>query len=124
MSENSFRSIESAALTGVETTPPLPARTVSHPPHNGVERSPGLFDISDASSRVVVVCNRKPPSVLKELGARHGAAGTLKSYVNLRLQRLNPTPTVTLHLFNLCNVTVGVGFRRCNLRLTYDFSVL
>ena len=72
MSENSFRSIESAALTGVETTPPLPARTVSHPPDNGAERSPGLFDISDARSRVVV-CNRKPPSVLKELGARHGA---------------------------------------------------
>jgi hypothetical protein len=38
-----------------------------------VERSPGIFDIPEASPKVVVVCNRKPPSVLKELGARHGA---------------------------------------------------
>ncbi len=73
MSENSFKSSENIDLAGVEATPPLPTRSTSHPPDNGVERETGIYDIPDASSRVVVVCNRKPPPMLKELGARHGA---------------------------------------------------
>ena len=61
MSEISIGNIESADVRGdAASAPPtsLPACTMGHPPDSGVERSPGIFDISDASSRVVVVCNR------------------------------------------------------------------
>ena len=73
MSENSFNSVENAAELGVAITPPLAARS-GHPPDNGVEREAGISDvISESSPKIVVVCNRKPPALLKELGARHGA---------------------------------------------------
>lgn len=73
MSENSFESIESAGVNGVEITPPMPARAMGHPPDNGVEKGAGTPDVPDPISRVVVVCNRKPPPPLRDLGARHGA---------------------------------------------------